>query len=184
MKQNSHKNSPRYTIAKLLMNSLYGKFGMNPEMDQHIIVLGKDIPDLFKKWIIVDQMSLSSDKFLVTIRNKNEDNDSDNSHLNISVSISAMITAASRIKMIDYLNIIKDNDAKIFYTDTDSIYTNKPLSDDYVNNQLGFMKLEGIFDKGIFLAPKVYGLFNSVSKGQEEIVKVKGLILIRRGQEE
>jgi hypothetical protein len=108
MKQNSPKNSPRYIIAKLLMNSLYGKFGMNPEMDHHMIVLGKDIQDLFKKFIIVDQISLSKDKFLITIRNKQENNDS-------------------------------------------------------VNNQLGFMKLEGIFDKAIFLAPffqkaKVYGL--------------------------
>jgi hypothetical protein len=110
------------------MNSLYGKFGMNPEMDQHIICLAKDIPDLFKKWIIVDQMPLSLDKFLVTIRNKEENYDTDNSYLNISVSIAAMITAASRIKMIDYFNIIKDNDGKIYYTDTDSIYTNKPLN--------------------------------------------------------
>lgn len=33
------------------------------------------------------------------------------------------------------------------------------------------MKLEGTYDKAVFLAPKVYGLKNDI----EEIVKVKGL---------
>jgi len=31
MKVHSEKNSPDYIIAKLLLNSLYGRIGMNPE---------------------------------------------------------------------------------------------------------------------------------------------------------
>jgi len=34
LKEESAKNSVDYIIAKLLLNSLYGKFGINPEMDK------------------------------------------------------------------------------------------------------------------------------------------------------
>lgn len=38
MKNNSNKNSPDYTISKLLLNSLYGRLGMNLVMKINIIV--------------------------------------------------------------------------------------------------------------------------------------------------
>ena len=39
------------------------------------------------------------------------------------------------------------------------------------STELGKMKLEGIYNKGIFLAPKVYGLL----KNKLEILKIKGI---------
>jgi hypothetical protein len=38
LKVNSDKNSSNYTIAKLLLNSLYGRLGMSPDKEQHVIV--------------------------------------------------------------------------------------------------------------------------------------------------
>ena len=63
-------------------------------------------------------------------------------------------------------------DLSIYYTDTDSIDIDKPLDPKYVGSGLGKFKLENIFSKAIFLAPKVYG---GITSEGEELVKVKGL---------
>jgi len=62
----------------------------------------------------------------------------------------------------------------LYYTDTDSTYFDGPLPDHLVSStDLGKMKLEGIFDKALFLAPKLYALENT--KNGESIIKIKGL---------
>lgn len=43
MKANSEKGTPDYIIAKLLMNSLYGRLGMNQDMEKHIVISNKDL---------------------------------------------------------------------------------------------------------------------------------------------
>jgi len=41
------------------------------------------------------------------------------------------------------------------YTDTDSLYFDGPLPEHYVNpTELGALKLEGIYDQAVFLAPR------------------------------
>jgi len=62
---------------------------------------------------------------------------------------------------------------KLFYSDTDSIYIDRPLPEDMVSNTiLGKMKLENILNTAIFLAPKMYCL---ITENDEIIYKVKGL---------
>lgn len=41
MKENNSKTSSRYSIAKLLLNSLYGRFGINPDKPNHLILNDK-----------------------------------------------------------------------------------------------------------------------------------------------
>ena len=68
---------------------------------------------------------------------------------------------------------VKNNpEIKVYYTDTDSIITNKPLKNSLVGNLLGQFKLECVIDKAVFLAPKVYGL---ITESGEQIIKIKGL---------
>jgi len=48
----------------------------------------------------------------------------------------------------------------IYYSDTDSLFINKPLPESFINNELGGLKdeLEGmIISKAYFLGPKKYG---------------------------
>jgi len=60
-----------------------------------------------------------------------------------------------------------------FYSDTDSIYIDRPLPDEFISSTiLGKMKLEYICNKAIFLAPKMYYLETEDGK---VIYKVKGL---------
>jgi hypothetical protein len=62
---------------------------------------------------------------------------------------------------------------RLYYSDTDSIYIDRPLPDNFISNTiLGKMKLEYILNDAIFLAPKVYYLECDNGK---VIYKVKGL---------
>ena len=61
----------------------------------------------------------------------------------------------------------------LYYSDTDSIYIDRPLNENFISSTiLGKMKLENIVDKAIFLSPKVYCL---ETENKEFIYKVKGL---------
>ena len=64
----------------------------------------------------------------------------------------------------------------IYYSDTDSIYTNIPLDPKNMGTDLGKMKLERVFNKAIFLSPKVYGGITYTDNNHSiEYIKVKGL---------
>ena len=75
---------------------------------------------------------------------------------NINIAVASAITGYARIEMSKFKN---NPDYILYYSDTDSIFINKPLPDHMVSDtELGFMKLEYIVEEGIFLAPKVYCL--------------------------
>jgi len=66
--------------------------------------------------------------------------------------------------------IVKYGDYLV-YIDTDGIKLTCYIDPNEVGKELGLMKLEGEYEEGVFLAPKLYGLINKI----EMIVKVKGL---------
>jgi hypothetical protein len=89
---------------------------------------------------------------------------------NVNIAIASAITAYARIHMTQFKN---NPDFNLFYTDTDSIYIDKPLSLELVSNtDLGKMKLENKLNKSIFISPKIYCLETIDNK---VIYKVKGL---------
>lgn len=67
----------------------------------------------------------------------------------------------------------EDLDYNLFYTDTDSIFIDKPLDPSLIGDDLGQFKLENVFEKIVFLASKVYG--GQILGSTDEICKVKGL---------
>jgi hypothetical protein len=89
---------------------------------------------------------------------------------NVNIAIASAITAYARIHMSQFKN---NPDFKLYYTDTDSAYFDRPLPDYMVDRKtLGKMKLENIVKKAVFLAPKLYFLETIEDK---IIYKVKGL---------
>jgi hypothetical protein len=84
-----------------------------------------------------------------------------------NVAIASAVTAYSRI-IIDKYKRIPNNEC--FYSDTDSVFLQKPLSKELINNQLGFMKLESYIIEAIFISPKLYGY----QSPNNEVIKVKG----------
>jgi len=170
------KSNPLNLIAKLLMNSLYGRFGMNDSFPNIEILTEKE----FYKFVdesndgeIINFIKLD-DKTMVTYRSSQADIntmlDGNKETHNVSIAIAAAITAYARIHMSQFKN---NPDFNLYYSDTDSAYIDRPLPEHMVNNKiLGKMKLENSIDKAIFLAPKMYYL---EAENGKVIYKVKGL---------
>lgn len=72
-----------------------------------------------------------------------------------AVQVASFITAYARSYMYKFKNL-ENNEC--FYTDTDSLFLEKKLNDEYIGNELGEFKLEYKVKKGYFIAPKVYYL--------------------------
>jgi hypothetical protein len=171
MKNNTPKSDPKYMIIKFLLNSLYGRFGMTPYADNHMVVdkrkstyLDKQFKD---KHEIVNIIDFNNGYELVSYSNKYiSDNDS---KVNVSIPIAAAISSYSRIKMSYFLEKYKDN---ILNIDTDGIKLDCDLDQKDVGSNLGEMKYEYTFKEFVTIAPKVYG---GILENHKEIVKVKGL---------
>ena len=167
----SYSQDIEKVIAKLFLNSLYGKFGQKPTMEQTTIVSQDELKKYLVKYEILDEIELNSNYSLIRFNNKlivNEIDDNFDSNLNVSIGIAAAVTSYARIFMNDYLTIPNNPP---YYTDTDSVYLPKPLPDFMVSStELGKMKLEHEFEEALFIAPKLY-LLKTKNK---TIIKSKG----------
>nr|YP_009504235.1 hypothetical protein [Lactifluus hygrophoroides]AWX52960.1 hypothetical protein [Lactifluus hygrophoroides] len=156
------RSHPLNLIAKILLNSLYGRFGMN-EISIRYEILSKEEFKETSENLILDFIEFE-DHVLVGLKfEENEDSS------NISIGIAAAITAYSRIFMSKFKN---NPNINLYYTDTDSIYTDLKLDESFIDQKLlGKLKLEYFCEEAVFLAPKIYCL--KTEKGL--IKKVKGL---------
>ena len=137
------KNGALYLISKLMLNSLYGKFGLNPD------VRGK-YPYLNEDGIVKYKL------YNTEIRDS------------IYIPVASFITSYARLKTISTSQTIKDyskekyNKDLYVYSDTDSIHClfneNEDLSKvlDIDEYRLGAWKLESKFKKGKYLRQKCY----------------------------
>jgi DNA polymerase type B, organellar and viral len=162
-----HKTDPMNMIAKLLMNSLYGRFAMKPIKNIQGFFSKDEFFKIGKEFNIIDYIEfLDKDNKCSIFVNYENPNILDND-TKVSISIASAVTAYSRVKMSEY----KKGGYNLYYTDTDSGYFDKPLPDHLIGTELGKLKLEYIFKEVVFLSPKVYG---GITNEGEEIVKVKG----------
>jgi hypothetical protein len=168
------KSDPRNLISKLMLNSLYGRFGLTPHLNSYVLAdIDDDISDLHDTDYIKlgDKVLLSLD----SVKNRyksykvsiNEGRKFDMA--NIALPMAMFVTAYARIEMSKYKVHYADN---LYYSDTDSIILDKKLPSSVVSNtELGLFKLEHEIDEAVFLAPKVYAF---KSKSGEYICKIKG----------
>ena len=173
------KGTPMNLVAKFLMNSLYGKFGMKLESTQVEMFDTNDEvqKDLLNGMLEIYGESLHDyiklDDTYVTVRKNlislfyNEDLDMYHG-IDVNIAIASAISAGARMWMSTLKNDPRFN---LYYSDTDSAVTDKPLPSFMVGDNLGQLKLEYIVKKAVFLAPKVYAIITDTG---EEIVKVKG----------
>ena len=166
-------------IAKLLMNSLYGKFGMKLEStivemfdtsSETELSLFNDLLEVSGQTI---QDFLKIDNHYITVRkslaNYSYNEEEDIFHgLDVNIAIASAITGGARI----WMSVFKNNsNFNLYYSDTDNVVTDKPLPSFMVGSGLGQMKLEYVISKAVFLAPKVYAL---ITVDGNEVIKIKG----------
>ena len=141
-------------IAKLLLNSLYGKMGMNETRE--------------KLWFFPS----NQDIYEHPLRPLNELGDGIYTEevtaraTYVIPHIAAWVTALSRLALFRLMRGMLNEGYRIFYCDTDSIATNKPIIDDKALGALKTEKIEREYAR--FAAPKLYYLKSNAS------VKAKG----------
>jgi dsRNA-specific ribonuclease len=184
--KNDSKKLPELQFsAKLILNSLHGRLGMQEFKDATKVVSREKSEEIMKTRKVFTEYELDNDTFLINYETKPDKGlclasgsnymqllieESKNVHKsNISIIVSIAITAYARM----YMNELKHfYDYEIYYSDTDSIVTNKPLPDNLVGKEIGKLKLEHEFYRGLFIAPKLYYI-ESIKKGV--IIKSKGI---------
>lgn len=152
-------------IYKILMNSLYGRFGINPKSTITEVCDEDRYKYLTKKRDLILADKLCEYYYIVSYWSNTEQ---DWSPPRISaVHLAAAITACSRIYMYQYISR-----PDCYYTDTDSVVLGSPLPEEEISNTvLGKFKLEYNIIEGIFLAPKSYYILTQEGK---DILKHKG----------
>lgn len=180
------KNSPNYNealsyVAKIMMNSLYGKFATNTEKEK-IIFAPLDFP------IPCGATPLDPDDPDCTIFRLKEEIDADY----IIPQIAAHITALSRLQLHKFMSPGIEG-GELAYCDTDGFLTTANL-DHICGTGLGALKDEGdgrVYH-GTFLQPKLYYLEGrdgiKLPAGEHKIPKwalafeSKGLVLFSDGE--
>lgn len=148
IRQSTFKIDLNNFFAKLMMNSAYGKFGMNGNKHKNYFFVRADkIPKFLEKGYDVE--TNFEDKFIVS---KKVDEPSFN-----NLATAASITGAVRAKM---MKEIYNNRKRVIYCDTDSIFVSKPIKGFSNSKTLGDFKIEGIYDEGYFCGKKIYGVKN------------------------
>jgi hypothetical protein len=146
IKKNS-KGAKRF-IAKLILNSLYGKFGQHREIDKYVI--SEDARYMYYPYLHLARIkSMSYAKY-------------------IHSEIAGLITSYARLKL--YSLFEKAGKEHIYYCDTDSIITSKELN---TSNNLGDIKNEDNIKSFIAINPKVYAYISE--KDNKISIKAKGL---------
>nr|YP_009690415.1 DNA polymerase family B [Coniferiporia sulphurascens]QEG57195.1 DNA polymerase family B [Coniferiporia sulphurascens] len=166
-KQNSDKSDPMYLIAKILMNSLFGRFGLSTWLPSYSIKNVNDFNELIQNFG-VDKLheAIDFDDNVLFAFNTNTSNSSSNSNIAVALAVSAY----SRIIMSQFKNNPQYN---LYYSDTDSIFIDKELNKEFVDPKiLGKFSLEHKLTKFIGLGAKMYGGIDDRGKS---FTKVKGL---------
>lgn len=150
-------------IFKLLLNSLYGKFGQKTVRD--IKVINSTRESMPKNQIDYDGVHIST----------YEEETKHFSRKFNRLDIAGKITEGGRLLMAEYINKLREY-GEVYYTDTDSIMTNvnmmehdelKGLIDD---NKLGYLSDEiGYKDNLILLGQKMYHFYKSGKKATKGI---------------
>ncbi len=130
--------------AKLFLNSGYGKWSQRVEIAQCNYVL--------------------SDEGYVVMERGEEEIDLNNM---MSVLVGSRITALARCDLMFFMRSICKNNTKEYfvYCDTDSVHSLLSY-ENCDDKELGKMKCEGVYECGLYLAPKTYLMYN---KGEYEV---------------
>lgn len=158
------KEKIRETFAKLILNSAYGRFGINPYdfFEYYIQPQGEDLPPERKSGAQFEPYE-SSPEFTIWRARVNEtptEDDPGNARGFEDVAIAASITSAARAVLLDAIASAN----RPVYCDTDSLICEGLTGVRFSDTELGAWKLEGEGDRLAVAGKKLYCLMNGDSE--------------------
>ena len=66
LKNKSKKGTPEYLIAKLILNSAYGKLGMSPNLEHHKIINKNELNNIFILYTITNVIEIDDELMLIS----------------------------------------------------------------------------------------------------------------------
>ena len=185
-KSNVKKDPVLRNIAKIMLNSFYGKFAQRSNLEStEIVSTYKTMWELAtdSKKEITGMVSVGTNKLLVNWKLADDD---DARQGKVNVAIAAFVTAYARRELWCKLNEVESTlPGCLFYCDTDSIMyrckSGQPLLQ--TGPLLGDLTLETrqdeVIKKAVFLGPKNYAyvIRNKDTGAERTVVKVKGITL-------
>ena len=165
-------------MAKLQLTNLYGYFGRkqiglttsnvkNTELSNVLLTrIVKSLTPINNDYTTVLTYSNVNYSMLAKLNNQFKSIGSDQHYIMSNVAIAAAVTAYARIIMIPF-----KIDPNTLYTDTDSMFTTKPIDPNLIGIELGMMKdeLKGqVIKEAYFLGPKKYGYYLIDSEGNRK----------------
>lgn len=148
-------------LGKLLINSFYGRLGLDDEFNLIELNLASDTLDEYGEF---------GDLFLSKRKVK--------SAAKTNVAVAAAITAKARIKLYRAFQEVQRAGGRILYCDTDSVFAafdkNADVTGRMLGNYVNFdtTKADTILRDSVFILPKTYGI---VLKDNAHIIKIKGV---------
>lgn len=168
-------------VTKSLLNNLLGRFGLDMHKSRTEIMSADKFNEISQSKLVLD-VDILGDYFIVNylnhvnkdicdtidvdyknvvINNLKTRQESEETFNNVSIAIASAVNSYARIHIsrikLDILN--KGN--CIYYSDTDSIVTYKPLDISLIGKELGLLKLEHKIKEGIFISNKTYCLYDN-----------------------
>lgn len=142
IRQKSKKNSVDNILCKLIMNSTYGRFGLNLLREQLVF-------DENQRGVTPFMSIPADDDGVEIIRLMKKEVLLDTSFSNVAVA--AWVTSGARVYMH---NLIREAPEDMYYMDTDSLKTTHRYARN--DEDLGKLKLEYRSKRACFLLPKTY----------------------------
>lgn len=178
------KNEGYRSLAKLLLNSLWGRLGMRQDKEKKVFVKHKNhlLNLMTNPSLEINSFSeLSQDALLVTYKMREE---CTQTQPNVNVVLAAYTTAQARMHLYAYLDKLQE---RCLYYDTDSvIYTCKDdenilsLGDHLgeLTDELAAFGENSFISEAVFTAEKSYAFIVKVPGHEDQTVcKVKGIHL-------
>lgn len=161
IREQSKKDSVDNVLAKLLLNSCYGRFGLRVDREGLVVDVGQDglSETEDKKGFVLEQ----GDKKMRLGRVPN--------HLETfnNVAVAAWVTSSARVFM--HRSIMRAGGNALFYMDTDSMFEPKPHKDSKWRTVkradekgLGGLKIEYECKTACFMLPKTYVVQGGIMK--------------------
>lgn len=180
------KNAGLRTLAKALLNFLYGKFGQRTDKCKKIVIT--DVVQLIELLSnenveVLNMIQLTETSALFTYKYRKEANPETGY---VNVSIAAYTTTHARIELYKYLDLLKE---RVFYFDTDFIIFVKrkgdvmPNTGDYLGNMTNELEEYGpnaYISEFVAGGPKNYAykvIINQENREEKTVCKVKGIRL-------